>query len=305
MNPRGIVTPEAVVLDFETAGIASRGIARTIDALIQLAALFALLLIVGLAIEGSAGVVLAIVGVAAVVVGYPILCEVLMRGRSPGKAVFGLRAVTVEGAPATARHAFIRSSVGIVDFLIPPIGVCAVISSLLSPKSQRLGDLVAGTIVLRERAASSPPAAIWFRPPAGLEGYAHTLDVSTVTEPQFAVVRSFLLRVQDLAPEARSAMAIRLRRRSPPPCTTRPPEACTRSSSSCASPPPTSDADGRRRPRRVPAGRFRPRRPGRSRLRPPPRPRRRRPRRVVPPPPPPPTPTDRPLVSSADDVTPT
>ena len=64
--------------------------------------------------------------------------------------------------------------------------------------------------MLRERAASATPAAIWFRPPAGLEGYAHTLDVSTVTDAQFAVVRSFLVRVQELAPEARRAMALRL-----------------------------------------------------------------------------------------------
>ena len=59
------------MLDFETAGIASRAIARTIDALIQLAVLFALLLIVNVVIGGSAGIVLAIVGVAAVVRGLP------------------------------------------------------------------------------------------------------------------------------------------------------------------------------------------------------------------------------------------
>jgi uncharacterized RDD family membrane protein YckC len=209
-NPRGIVTPEAVVLDFETAGIASRAIARSIDALIQLAALFALLLLVGVALPGSAGVVAAIIGVAAVVIGYPMLCEALMRGRSPGKAALGLRVVTVEGAPAAVRHAFIRSTVGVVDFLIPPVGLCAVVSSLLSPKSQRLGDLVAGTIVLRERSAAAPAMAIWFHPPPGLDGYAQTLDVSMVTDAQFTVIRSFLLRVHELAPEARAAMALRL-----------------------------------------------------------------------------------------------
>ena len=209
-NPRGIVTPEAVVLDFETAGIASRAIARLIDALIQLAALFALLVAVGFALQGSAGIVVAIVGVAATVIGYPILCEVLMRGASPGKAVFGLRVVTAEGAPSAPWHAFIRSVVGVVDFLIPPGGLCAVTSALLTPKGQRLGDLAAGTIVLRERTATAPAMAIWFRPPPGHEGYAQTLDVSALTDAQFAVVRSFLLRVDELAPEARVAMALRL-----------------------------------------------------------------------------------------------
>jgi len=298
-NPRGIVTPEAVVLDFETAGIASRAIARTVDALIQLAALFALLLIVNVVIGGSAGIVLAIVGVAAVVVGFPVLCEVLMRGRSPGKAVFGLRAVTVEGAPATARHAFIRSSVGIVDFLIPPIGLCAVISALLSRKSQRLGDLVAGTIVLRERAASATPAAIWFRPPPGLEGYAHTLDVSTVTDAQFAVVRSFLVRVQELAPEARHAMALRLatpiaaamHHQAPPGVHPELFLVCVAATYQrrrwAVAAAAGADGAGPPPPWALPPPPAAP---------PPPPP--------SPPPPPPPAPADRPLVPSADDATP-
>lgn len=209
-NPRGIVTPEAVVLDFETAGIASRALARVLDALIQGVALFALLLLAVVGLPGTAGVVVAIVGVALVVLGYPILCESLMRGRSPGKAALGLRVVTVEGAPVAVRHAFIRSAVGIIDFLLPPGGLFAVVSSLLSPKGQRFGDLVAGTIVLRERTATAPSMAVWFNPPAGLEGYAQTLDVASVTDAQFAVVRAFLLRVHELAPEARIAMSLRL-----------------------------------------------------------------------------------------------
>lgn len=209
-NPRGIVTPEAVVLDFETAGIASRALARVLDALIQGVALFALLLLAVVGLPGTAGVVVAIVGVALIVLGYPILCEVLMRGRSPGKAALGLRVVTVEGAPVAIRHAFIRSALGIIDFLLPPGGLFAVVSSLLSPKGQRFGDLVAGTIVLRERTATAPAMAVWFSPPAGLEAYAQTLDVAAVTDAQFAVVRSFLLRVHELAPEARIAMSLRL-----------------------------------------------------------------------------------------------
>jgi len=211
-NPRGIVTPEAVVLDFETAGISSRAIARLIDALIQVAALFVLGTALALATGGSIGIVLAIIGIAAIVLGYPILCEVLMHGGSPGKAVFGLRVVTVEGAPSAPSHAFIRSIVGIVDFLIPPGGLCAITSALLTERGQRLGDLAAGTIVLRERNAAAPAMAIWFRPPAGFEAYARTLDVTAVTDTQFAVVRSFLLRVQELSPGARAALALRLAR---------------------------------------------------------------------------------------------
>ena len=210
-HPRGIVTPEAVVLDFDTAGIASRCIARLLDALIQGALLLAVALLATF-VPGLGGTMVAIVGVAFVILGFSVVCEVLTRGRSPGKAALGLRVVTVEGAPEAPRHAFIRSTLGIIDFLIPPGGLFAVGSALLSPRGQRFGDLVAGTIVIRERSAVAPVMAVWFSAPYGLEGYAHTLDVSAVTDAQFGVVRAFLLRVHDLSPEARGALALRLAR---------------------------------------------------------------------------------------------
>lgn len=209
---RGIVTPEAVVLEFDTAGIASRALARAIDALIQGVLVLVLLLVTLNAMggEGWFALVLVILGMAFVVFGYPILCEVLMQGRSPGKAALGLRVVTVEGAPIAPRHAFIRSAIGFVDFLLVPGGLIAVLVSLFSPRSQRLGDVFAGTLVLRERTARRPASAIWFNPPHGLEGYAHTLDVSAVTERQFGLVRSYLVRLADFAPEARAALSVRL-----------------------------------------------------------------------------------------------
>jgi uncharacterized RDD family membrane protein YckC len=209
---RGIVTPEAVVLEFDTAGIASRALARAIDVLIQGALLLVLILVtvVVLGGEGWVALVLVIIGVAVVVIGYPIVTEVATRGRSPGKAALGLRVVTVEGAPISARHAFIRSAIGLVDFLLVPGGRIAVVVALLSVRSQRLGDVFAGTMVLRERTANRPAMAVWFNPPPGLEGYAATLDVSTVSDAQFGLVRSYLLRRADLSPEARSALSVRL-----------------------------------------------------------------------------------------------
>ena len=210
-HPRAIVTPEAVVLDFETAGIASRAVAKLLDVLIQGAVLFALLIAIGLTASGSAGVVVVVIGVAVTILGYPVLCESVMRGRTPGKAALGLRVVTVEGAPTAPRHAFIRSILGVIDFLVPfPGGLLAVTSALLSPRSQRLGDLVAGTIVLRERSATAAPAAIWFNPPWGLESYSTSLDVSSVSDEQFNVIRAFLLRVHELTPNARATLAYRL-----------------------------------------------------------------------------------------------
>ncbi|MET0727031.1 MAG: RDD family protein [Acidimicrobiales bacterium] len=211
-TPRGIVTPEAVVLEFDTAGIASRSLARAIDAGIQglILLVVILLAVVGFGGEGFLAYAVAITGTAFVVLGYPMLAEVLMRGRSPGKATLGLRVVTTEGAPIAPRHAFIRSALGLVDFLLVPGGLIAVVCALFSPRSQRLGDVFAGTIVLRERTATAPPQAIWFNPPVGLEGYAATLDVSAVNDAQFGLIRAFLLRVEALSPEARGSLSVRL-----------------------------------------------------------------------------------------------
>lgn len=209
---RGIVTPEAVVLDLETAGIASRGLARTVDAAIQGVILLILILVTGglLGVSGDVAVLLLLIGVALVLLGYPALTEIAMRGRSPGKAVFGLRVVTVEGAPIAGRHAFIRSALGLVDFMVPPGGLFAVLVALPSPRNQRLGDLVAGTMVLRERTAAAAPAAVWFNPPPGLESYTASLDVSLVTDSQLSLARAFLLRALNLSPEARQALAMRM-----------------------------------------------------------------------------------------------
>lgn len=209
---RGIVTPEAVVLEFDTAGIASRALARAIDFGIQGALLLGVLLLSGVMLSGRGWLALTgvLLGTAGVVLGYPIFCEVVSTGRSPGKAALGLRVVTVEGAPISARHAFIRSALGLVDFLLVPGGLVAVLVALFSARSQRLGDVFAGTMVLRERAATRASGAVWFSPPAGFEAYAASLDVSAITDPQFGIVRSYLLRINDLSSEARQSLSVRL-----------------------------------------------------------------------------------------------
>ncbi len=78
----------------------------------------------------------------------------------------GLRVVTREGAPVQFRHAAIRAALGLIDFYLAFGGV-AVISALVTREHQRLGDLVAGTLVLRERTGARAPTAVRFAVPAG------------------------------------------------------------------------------------------------------------------------------------------
>lgn len=211
---RPVVTPEAVPLDLEPAGIASRALGRAIDAAAQALLIVVVVLVAGVAAAGGVpdwmAVVVAIVGTALAIFGYPALFEGLWRGRTPGKAAMGLRVYTEDGAPIGWLQAFIRSVLQLVDFFLPPGGLLAVLSALFTARTQRLGDLVAGTIVLRERSAVAPPMAVSFPPPHGWQPYAASLDVARVTPEQYGLVRSFLLRVDSLTPGARAALSLRL-----------------------------------------------------------------------------------------------
>lgn len=210
----GIVTPEAVVLEFETAGLASRMLAGMIDLALQAGLLLVLGIAAGLLSEmgvdlGGLGAAVIYILLFLLIFGYPAGFETLWRGRTLGKAALGLRVVTVEGGPVRFRHAAIRSILGLVDKYLFT-GVVGIISLLATRRNQRLGDLVAGTIVLRERSGARAPTAVSFVAPPGLEGYVGSLDVTGLDHRDYAAVRSFLLRASTLSPSSRYGLANQL-----------------------------------------------------------------------------------------------
>jgi uncharacterized RDD family membrane protein YckC len=224
-----MVTPEAVALEFRTANLGSRILAYLIDMVVVVAGILAGLFAVALLGQASDVVVPDWVALTIVLVllpawwlGYFIAFETLWRGRTLGKAALGLRVVTKEGAPVRFRHAAIRGLLGLVDFLVLG-GFLAVVFIMFTRDNQRLGDLVAGTLVLRERSALAAPAPVSFSPPPGLEHYTATLDPSGVGNEEYQAVRTFLLRAPSLSPGPRSALALQLanplaaRLRPPPP----------------------------------------------------------------------------------------
>ena len=186
VEPARMVTPEAVALEFRTANLGSRILAYLIDMVVVVAGILAGAFAVTLLGEASDVVVPDWVALTIVLVlipgwwlGYFIAFETLWRGRTLGKAALGLRVVTKEGAPVRFRHAAIRALLGLVDFFVLS-GFFAVVFILFTRDNQRLGDLVAGTLVLRERSALAAPAPVSFAPPPGLEHYTATLDPSGV-----------------------------------------------------------------------------------------------------------------------------
>ncbi|HEX6419938.1 MAG TPA: RDD family protein [Acidimicrobiales bacterium] len=214
-----IITPEAVPLELDRAGVASRTIAVTLDLLALAALLLAIVLVLDQVGGGgddgggdpSAGAVAVLAtGLVLIVVGWFCAFETLWRGRTLGKAAMGLRVVGTDGSVVRFHQAFVRAAVGIVDFLAVPVGFVAVVSVLVSRRDQRLGDLAAGTLVVRERSASRGLAPAQFLPPPGWERYAASLDVTPLDAETYGVVRSYLLRVPGLAANARDHLAVRL-----------------------------------------------------------------------------------------------
>ena len=93
-----------------------------------------------------------------------------------------------------------------------PIGVVGVLAMLLSPKSQRLGDLAAGTVMLRQQSSALRSMPVAFLPPPALLPYTATLDASSVSTEQYGIIRTFLMRSARLTPDARASLGDRLAR---------------------------------------------------------------------------------------------
>ncbi|MGF1596476.1 MAG: RDD family protein [Acidimicrobiales bacterium] len=206
-----VVTPEGVVLEFRVAGLGSRILAKGLDLVIQFVALVVTLIVAGMAAAGSpaVGIVVVVVSIFGVFYGYPALLEAYWDGRTVGKRVFGIRVITTEGAPVGLRHAAIRSMLATLDFWVPtPGGLIALTVALLSKRSQRLGDLAAGTIVVRDGGGGAGP--VYFPPAVGAETFARTLDTSRLDARQYTLVREFLLRCGELAPPARQEVGLLL-----------------------------------------------------------------------------------------------
>ena len=206
-----IPTPEGVEIELVLAGLGSRLLGALVDFAVQGAVLFALILLgsaAGLAGDTGGGLVgmLVVVSMFLTLFGYHVLFETLASGRTPGKRVAGLRVVRQGGEPPGFLTAAIRNLLRLVD-MIPGFYAVGAVFVLLTRRHQRLGDLAAGTLVVRERRPGAPQPVI---PVAGDWAAADrhaAWDVSGITQSEVATVRRFLERRSGLDPAARQHLA--------------------------------------------------------------------------------------------------
>jgi len=158
-----VETPEHVEFSYEVAGLGSRFTAGLVDACIQGAGILALLVFFWVGTEATsfaAYVESALRGALLLALflfawGYHLYFEVFRGGQSPGKRMFHLRVVAEGGYPVTLPRAAVRNLLRVVDVLPIPYGIAGV-CMFIDPKGRRLGDLAAGTVVVRERGTGAP-----------------------------------------------------------------------------------------------------------------------------------------------------
>jgi len=200
-----IATPEGVALELILAGLGSRFLARLLDTLIQLGIILALAF--GLGITGIArpGWVVAVVVVLVflIVFAYDVAFETLNHGRTLGKQAAGIRVVGLTGEPVRFLASAVRNIARILDFL-PGIYLIGTISIIATERDQRVGDLAAGTLVMRDRfpGMSRAPAPITLS-----AGAVAAWDVSAVGPAEVQAVRQFLDRRLELTAPARNYFA--------------------------------------------------------------------------------------------------
>lgn len=147
-----VTTPERVSFDYQVAGLGTRAIAQLLDLLIVsgiLLAVFFVAIAVGATGADTAATLIAVMGGFVVVIGYFWVSEALWSGQTVGKRAFRLRAVGDRGEPLTFMQAGVRNIVRVVDFLPYAYGV-GLITLFANGKGKRLGDLAAGTIVVKD-----------------------------------------------------------------------------------------------------------------------------------------------------------
>jgi uncharacterized RDD family membrane protein YckC len=215
-------TPESIAFSYDLAGVGSRFLALAIDFMIQIVTVvliaWALIAISGhthpgyVVLRGADRVIynLTIALIVAVLFlvffGYFIAFETLWNGQTPGKRMLGIRVVRDGGYPVDFMASLIRNLIRVGEMALGFYAVSAVVA-VLSPLNKRIGDIAAGTIVIRESRMESPEQM--------LREVAEPVYAATayVSGEERSLIRRFLERRHDLVPARRVSLAHQLAER--------------------------------------------------------------------------------------------
>ncbi|MBZ5521831.1 MAG: RDD family protein [Acidobacteriia bacterium] len=208
-----IDTPEQVHLEFVLAGLGSRFMAVLLDSVIQFLIYLALFIIVVVAMSGTPTLANYPLWVGALVIfiifcvywGYYALFEIFWKGQTPGKRWAGIRVIKDSGRPIHAFEAIARNLLRIVDWFPGFYGV-GVVTMFLNSRNRRLGDFVAGTLVVHE--TSEIESQIFFNHQENV-GYALP-QAAQLTLQEADLIEAFLARRLDIPAALRASNAQRI-----------------------------------------------------------------------------------------------
>jgi len=223
-----IETPERVPLHFALASIGNRFLACAIDHTIQWLVL-GLIFLVGMVLsnisvfqslfESAPKWVRAVMLILLFLTfaSYFAFFEWLWSGQTPGKRWMKLRVIREDGRPITFWEACVRNFLRVLDMFPPPFYSIGLISVFSTSRDQRVGDMVAGTVVVREREAEAPEFAQVFAAPVSdpalrrsFKPVDFTASLNSLTDSEIQVVETFLRRRWDLSDLPRQWMAWRV-----------------------------------------------------------------------------------------------
>lgn len=210
-----IETPEQIVIDYQKAGIGSRFYAALLDTL-----LLGILLFLGAYVNNSFIVYLsglfgnwlgAIGGIIvfALFWGYYMIFEITTNGQSPGKYLLRLRVIKEGGYPISATDSAIRNLVRLADFM-PFFYGTGLLVMLFSKHWQRLGDLAAGTLVIKTAPKNKQFTEQTIQPVNILQKdflYSNWIQPKLVTDSDLEMIREYLSRRSTLSIPRRNELA--------------------------------------------------------------------------------------------------
>ncbi|MGW8484235.1 RDD family protein [Microbacterium sp. NPDC055903] len=207
-----VLSGEAVAIDAQPVGFLLRTLGAMIDFLAMVVLYIAFLLLTfwlsGAGVFSDAVArIMSVVALAVCFVIVPVAVEVATRGRSLGKLAVGARVVRIDGGAIGFRHAFVRALLGLLEIFMT-FGSVALLTGAMTARSQRLGDLAAGTYAQRVRT----PALVHHAPllPPGLAEWAAIADVARLPDRLARRISQFLQNAQNFTPAARTRIAEQL-----------------------------------------------------------------------------------------------
>jgi len=198
-----VKTPEQVDISYTVAGLGTRFLALLIDSIAQYLVIFIIIMTINSVGMGFSTnytiwlIAIIIILIALVGGGYFIFFELLLKGKTPGKAALKIRVVRKDGRAADVSGIIIRNLIRLIDFL-PAMYAVGMIAIFINKDCRRLGDIVAGTVVIAEGKKASLSSILALQ----------TTQVNeNLTDQEYAIIRDFIARRDDMTEESRNKLA--------------------------------------------------------------------------------------------------